>query len=672
MTMDDQSELNLLRERKRELDRAYYQESTSLIGDEEYDRLVLRLRELEQGAADGIHEHLSVGSDLSGAFAQVPHRHPMLSIDNTYSEGELKSFIDGLSEQLGGELLFSVEPKIDGLSLSLWYEGGKLVKALTRGNGRIGEDVTANALTIEDIPKSFSDKRAFAEVRGEVYMRRSVFEELNRQRHQDGSNPFANPRNAASGALKLKDCEETASRRLSFWPYQLMPLGTRECIVRGQGQGLEILKGWGFPVSDLIRICEGSGVLEVVEKFAARRAGLDFETDGMVVKLDSYALREELGETARSPRWAIAYKYPSEQARTILKGVTLQVGRTGVITPVAELQPVSLAGSVVRRASLHNFKSIQQKRIFIGAEVWVKKAGEIIPQVTGLCEEDHVDEARIISEPTHCPACKTPLKHLNDSSPVLLCPNLACSDRLRASLIFFCSRGCMDIDGMGEKIIESLIGEGVLRKLSDIYRLRDEDLQGIEGMAEKSISQLLAAIAKSRSKDFVSVLVSLGIPGLGHQNIRGLLSRYRSMEELQSLGREDLEKIDGIGPTLAGNLVAWFSDPGMSVLWRELRELGLCFECAATTESAMNSKTSGKTFVISGTLLTMSRSEAEARLRQAGATVKSGVTKKTDYLVVGDQPGSKLEKAKSLQIPVIGEGELIFLLRPEPAPQGPA
>lgn len=662
------AELFQLRARKRELDQAYYVEHTSLVGDEVYDALVRRFEKLERQAGSGEGETAKVGSDLSGDFKSVAHRSRMLSIDNTYSEEGLREFLLDMQEHGGPETSFVVEPKIDGLSLSLWYDGRRLVRAVTRGDGTKGDDVTANVRGLSDIPQDLL-RGGFGgewEVRGEVYLKRSRFAELNSERAGQGLEQMANPRNTASGTLKMKDPDEVRRRGLSYWAYQLVERGAASCTTHTQG--LEKLKGWGFPVEPHIRAYkEPEDIVSFVHEFAEQRHELDYDTDGVVVKVDGLKLREDLGSTSKSPRWVIAYKYPAEKAETVLLGVTLQVGRTGVVTPVAELQPVQLGGSVVKRASLHNFTLIREKNLRLGSRVLIQKAGEIIPQVISRVEGDSDSGTREIVPPTDCPSCGRPLSRPGEESPALRCPHLDCPERVRTSTLYFCGKTGMDIEGLGEKVVSQLIAKQLIRRLPDIYRLKREDLEGLEGFAEKSIRQLLEAIEASRSRTYEEVLTSLGISGLGRANARQLCKNFRSMEDLEKAETETLCEVEGIGPILAEHIRAWFAETSHAALWRELRESGLSFESAAQESSG---RLKGQRFVITGTLPTLSREEAGRRILAAGGDIASAVSAKTTFLVCGDKPGSKKAKAEKLGVPVIGEDELLKMLAEEPVTSG--
>lgn len=655
-------ELEDLRARKKELDRAYYREHRSLVSDGDYDGLTARIRELE--AKLGVRPEASeeIGSDLSGHFPTARHSVPMLSIDNTYDEGGIAGFVEDIGRHARGDADFVVEPKIDGLSLSLSYESGRLVRALTRGNGSEGDVVTANALHVEGVPATLKESGlpTVWEVRGEVYLRRSRFEALNEQRIKEELPPFANPRNAASGTLKMKDAQAVGRRGLSFFAYQFLePAGTDGPRFRLHSECLGFIRGLGFPVNGNIRVCRSlEEILGFVREFDSARRGLDYDTDGMVIKLDDLLLREELGATAKSPRWVVAYKYPAETAETELMAVSLQVGRTGVITPVAELRPVRLAGTTVKRASLHNFSLIAEKGLRVGAGVIVQKAGEIIPQVMDLAPGQDLTRLPPIVPPEKCPSCGGALQALGEDSPVIICPSLKCPERVRAAVEYFAGKSGMEIDGLGEKAVGLLLQKGLIRTLSDIYRLREDDLAGLEGFAEKSISLLLAGIEKSKRKGFDAVLASLGIPGLGRQNARNLCRHFRSMEALEKAAPEELRRVEGMGPILAENIIAWFRNPTTSREWRELQKLGLRFSAGEGGEGGLENLS----FVITGVLSGLTRKEAEDRILAAGGQVKDSVSSKTSYLVCGDSPGSKKERAEKLGVRVLTEEEFLALL----------
>ncbi len=656
-------DLAALRARKQELDRAYYQEHQSLVADQEYDQLVARLRVLED-AAGLAPESGEIGSDLSGDFPTVAHREPMLSIENTYDEAGVLDFVQDVLAKAGGSAAFTVEPKIDGLSLALWYEDQRLVRAVTRGNGSVGDDVTANSRSVVDIPKFIRPQPSLPtsfEVRGEIYLPRHRLEALNAERESADLPLFANPRNAASGTLKMKDPAEVARRGLGFWAYQLLVFTPGDPPWKTQHEALELLRLWGFPVNPSIHLCASTAeVMLALSRFAGERWELDYDTDGMVIKLDDLRLRAEFGATSKCPRWAVAYKYPAEQAITEIRAITLQVGRTGAITPVAELEAVRLAGTTVKRASLHNFALIREKQLGIGARVVIQKAGEIIPQVLRRVDDDpHIP---IFPAPESCPSCGRALQTFPPPSPILYCPHLDCPDRVRTSMVYFAGRAGMDIKGLGRKAVEKMLGAGIVRKLSDLYQIRAEHLEKLEGYAEKSSAQLLNGISESKKRDFETVLTALGISGLGRQHIRHLCRRFRSMEALESATEEDLTSVEGVGPILAQNIREWFALPSLAQEWRELQRLGLRFSMEEA--AAESRRLAGKSFVLTGTLSNLTRAAAEARVLALGGNVKSTVSKNTDYVVAGVEPGSKLEKAQKLGITVLDEGEFLKIVAP--------
>lgn len=655
-------ELEDLQKKKREYDDSYYRNHVSPVSDREYDEMVARLREIEEELEIGEQESQRVGSDLSDDFPTVRHRQTMLSIDNSYNENDLNRFADSIVKLLGREADMVAEPKIDGLSMALWYEKGRLVRAVTRGNGKEGDDVTRNAMTLKEIPQKINDTNLPDnwEVRGEVYLARSRFHEINRQRQQEGKAVFANPRNAASGTLKTKDPEEVRKRQLSFFAYQLIEYDDADSIPSTHFERLRYLESLGFPVNPHFKLCKNREELfGHVHAFGELRQELDYETDGMVIKVNDCDQWEKLGSTAKSPRWVMAFKYPSEQASTLLKDVSLQVGRTGVITPVAELEPVSLAGTTVRRASLHNFQLIRERELRIGAKVIVEKAGEIIPQVLRVDGEVDFDNTREIEEPTSCPACGCGLKRLAEDAPQLLCPSDDCPERNRHQIRYFCSDSGMDIQGLGVKIIDLMLEKGKIRKLTDLYRLKYEDLEGMEGFAEKRIQNLLDAVEDSKNRDFETVLTSLGIPGLGRQNVRLLLEKFPSMEAIESAPVEEIKDIKGFGDVLAQNLKSWLDEPALKKQREELRELGLQFEARKQVQG--NRELNGLSFVVTGTLPNMSRKEIEKHIEERGGQAKSSVSKKTDYVICGEEAGSKRDKAEKLGVPILSEEEYLKL-----------
>ena len=656
MAVSKTNDLSDLLKRKAELDEAYYRQHTSLVSDQEYDALVKNIESIQGQALN------SVGSDLSSDFKNIQHRFPMLSIDNSYSDEDLKKFVLNLCDTFGEDLEFVIEPKIDGLSLALWYENNQLVKAVTRGNGQSGDDVTLNAFQISSIPKSLTTPHLPNqwEVRGEVYLSNPRFEQLNLERDEHDLPLFANPRNAASGTLKMKDAVEVAKRGLDFWAYQI--IDWNEPRFNLHHEGLDHLKHLNFPINPYIKVLSGvDNILNAVHEFDRLRPSLDYETDGLVIKINRFDLRQRLGATSKSPRWLIAYKYPAEKAITLLNSVTLQVGRTGVITPVAELEPVSLAGTTVKRASLHNFQLIQDKNLRIGAKVLIQKAGEIIPQVIELAETNP-ERFNPIEIPSLCPSCHRALLKVSAPSPLLLCEHLDCPDRVLGSTIYFCSKNAMDIEGLGDKVIELLIDLKIITRLSDIYRMHAEQFKGLEGFKDKKVSNLLKAIERSKSKPFDTVLTALGIPGLGKQNSRNICKTFKNMQRLEEASLESLCEIDGIGPILAENIRSWLSNPTLHKSWKELEELGLSFELSNTDEGSNTLE--GKSFVVTGTLETMDRKQVQEKILEHGGLIKSSVSVKTDYLLCGDKAGSKKTKAEKLGIAILNEQEFLALISP--------
>jgi DNA ligase (NAD+) len=639
----------------RELDRAYYVEAAPLVSDQEYDQLYRELLDLEQAhpelqTADSPSQR--VGGEPLAHFTSVPHALPMQSLDNTYSATELEAFVDRIQRTLEGEKLgFVIEPKIDGVAVSIRYEKGRLVQGLTRGDGQSGDDITANLRTIRTLPLEIKLDAAVLEVRGEVYYPRAAFDKLNRQREAAGEAVFANPRNAAAGTLKQLDSRLVAKRPLAIVLYGPGELQGLPCTT--QQEWLKMIEKAGLPVPEKTWFCRTkSELLSAVEELDAQRRNFAYATDGAVVKLNEWRLRHALGATSKAPRWAIAYKYSAEKAVTTLEGVTFQVGRTGAITPVAELKPVLLAGTTVARATLHNFEEIKRKDIRLGDHVNVEKAGEVIPAVLGAVLEARTGAEKEIEPPRKCPACETPLVW---DGIFLRCPNPSCSAQTQRRLQHFAQRGAMDIDGMGESLIEQLVAANLVKDPGDLYPLTLEQLSGLERMAEKSAQNVLAGIEASKKADLWRLLFGLGILHVGAGAARALANHFGSLEKVAQATEEELLAIHDIGDVMARSVLSWFANPENLDLLRRLREAGVNQKAKQTSaKAAGGAQLAGKTFVLTGTL-SVPREEVAERIRAAGGKVSSSVSKKTDYLVAGENAGSKLETARQLGVTVLSE-----------------
>ncbi len=660
-------------------DELYYRRARPEISDHEYDRLKRELADLESrfpdaASAAGVDSpSIRVGDDRAEGFATVRHRLPMQSLDNTYSESELREFHARLVRLLGREdLSYVVEPKIDGLAVSLTYENGKFVRAVTRGNGVEGDDVTANALTIAALPREL--RRAaqapvpdLIEIRGEIFMTLAEFERINAARDEEGEERYANPRNLAAGTIKLLDSREVAGRRLELVLYGI---GASEPAGAGgetQSGYHGRVRAWGLPTVEKVWTARGiDEVWAAIGELDRLRQGFAYATDGAVVKLDSLALQREAGSTSKAPRWAMAYKFAAERAETRLLSISVQVGRTGVLTPVAELEPVLLAGSTVSRATLHNRDEIARKDIRVLDYVFVEKAGEVIPAVVGVNAARRTPECVEYRFPARCPSCGSAVVQ-TEGEVALRCPNYECPVQVRRRVRHFASKACVDIDGLGEAMVDVLVEKGWVRSIADVYSLRREDLLTLGKSVEKSTDNLLAAIEASKRAELWRFIHGLGIPHVGAAAAKDLAARFPGLEALSQAkfqdfiggGKESL--ISGIGETMAAAIIDHFNQPINRTLVRDLLRAGVAPRAPAVSAPG-SGPFSGKTFVLTGTLAGMTREEASSRIEAAGGKISSSVSKKTHYVLAGSDAGSKLEKARALGVEVIGEGELLAML----------
>jgi len=656
---------------RNELDRhnyLYYVEAQPEITDIEFDGLLDELQALEAkypALVTPDSPTQRVGGQPLEEFETVEHVIPMLSIDNTYSEEELRAFDDRVRRGLEGQQpAYVTELKIDGVSMSLLYEDSRFVRAATRGDGTRGDDVTANVKTIRAVPMRLKGSPpSLLEVRGEVYMRRQELVRLNELREEAGEPPLANPRNTTAGTLKLLDPREVAKRRLELACYDVAPLPGTE--LTSHLDTLENLKSYGFPVNPFFKRCQNiNEVLEVCGEWATKRHELDFETDGMVIKVDSADHRRRLGATSKAPRWAIAYKYPAEIAETKLEKVTLQVGKTGTVTPVANLAPVHLAGTTVKRANLHNFEDIERKDIREGDIVRVQKAGEIIPQVLGPVLEKRPANARKIPIPTKCPQCGSEVRQDPDGV-YLRCLNPACPAQIKGRLKHFASRAAMDIEGIGEKLVDQLVDKDVVRNLDNIYELSVDKLAGLERMGKKSAQNLLEAIEKSKSRPLSRLLNGLGIRHVGAHTAQ-LLARHSGwMDALQNASLDELCAIHEIGDVVAKEIRNFFDTEENRALIASLRDHGLMMEEPQTAAGESHQPLADKTIVVTGALKNYTRESIQDRIKQLGGRASSSVSKKTDYVLAGETPGSKLAKARELGIQVLTEEQFEKLAEPK-------
>ncbi len=660
----DAERIESLRAEIRRHDRLYYVEAAPVLSDRQYDRLMEELAELERAHPELVTEDSPTqrvaGEPIEG-FATVEHATAMLSIDNTYAPEQLAAFDQRIARALGArEYHYLVDPKIDGVAMSLLYEDGVLIRAATRGDGRRGDDVTANVKTIRSVPLRLTgpDLPARAEIRGEVYWPRGRFAAWNARRARTGQDVFANPRNGAAGSLKQLDPQRVADRGLAFLAHGFGRIDGLEQIGRAS-EVMARLAGWSLPICPEQQICRDiEQVREVIDAFAARRAELEYETDGMVVKVDELALRRRLGQTSRHPRWCIAYKYEAEQAETVLREVSFQVGRLGTITPVAHFDPVSLSGTTVSNASLHNFDQIERLDVRVGDTVVVEKAGEIIPHLLRVLAERRPAEAAPITPPADCPSCHGPVSR-DEGGVYLRCINPQCPAQLRERLRFFAARDQMDIENLGPAVIEQLVQRGWVRHYADLYELRAEKLAEMERMGQKSAENLVRAIDASRDRGPARLLSALGIRHVGPRAADLLCQAFGSIEAIRDASAEDLASVEEIGPVIARSLRTFFdSDPGRQTVER-LKQAGLRTETRALpSQQADRAPLAGKTVVLTGTLATCTRARAKQAIEDAGGRVTSSVSRKTDFVVVGAEAGSKAEKARSLGVEQIDEAEL--------------
>lgn len=666
----DLAEAEKLRREIRHNEYLYYVLDAPKITDAEYDRMMVRLRELEARYPDSIPADSPtqrVGGRASSQFTEVRHLEPLLSLGNVFSTEELRAFDERVRSGLpaGSKVEYVMEPKIDGLACSLIYENGKLVRAATRGDGVVGENVTANVRTIRSIPLTLKVPEGEAvpellDVRGEVYMPRQAFMRLNEQRAERGESEFANPRNAAAGSLRQLDPQVTASRSLSFFAYYLVGEGAQP----KHSESLALLARYGFKVSENYKVVENiDEAIKYIGDFNELRQGLSYDTDGAVIKVNDVYQQRILGATGKDPRWATAYKYPPEQAETTLENIDWRVGRTGVLTPTAVLTPVKLSGSVISRATLHNEDFIRAKDIRIGDRVVINKAGEIIPEVLRVVVEKRTGDEKEVEIPGVCPECGWRVERQGEEAAIR-CTNPHCPALGREGLIHFVSRDAMNIEGCGPSVINALLDAGLVRDAADLYSLRKEDLLKLERMGEKSADNLLAALDESKKNELDKLLFALGIRHVGAKVARILATEFGSMEKLQQAQPEELAQIRDIGDKIAESAVTWLNVPANIDLVERLAAAGLTMTFTPPASQEDN-PFFGKTLVFTGTMPTLGRAEAKTMAQDVGAKVSGSVSKKTDYVIAGAEAGSKLEKAQQLGVTVIDEAEFLRLLKGE-------
>src|SRR6056297_3003465 len=654
-TLEAQERVEELRDLLERANRAYYDEAKPFISDREFDEALKELRELEEeyGLQSDDSPTQRVGGQPTSSFPTVEHPVPLLSLDNTYNSEDLKDFDRRVRDRIEDDTFtYAVELKFDGAAVRLRYEDRKLILGATRGDGERGDDITPNIKTIGDVPMSLSDDAPdVLEVRGEAYMEKEAFVRLNEYREENGLQPFANPRNSTAGSLKMQDPREVARRPIRMFIFDLIL--ENEDIERTQASKMSLLRDLGFPVCGHFEICHTiDEVLDIISKWDDRRHELPYATDGVVIKVNEEKFRERLGNTSKSPRWAISYKFEADQATTLLNSITLQVGRLGSITPVAELKPVELAGTTVKRASLHNEDEILRKDIRPGDTVVVEKAGEIIPQVISVVNPERENRPEPFKMPDNCPACNEPLVKF-EGEVKWRCVNQECPPQVRERIIHFASRDAMDIEGLGEAVVDQLVEADLISSYADLYYLTPGDLMPLERMAEKSAQNLLNAIESSKNQPFHRVLYAIGIRFVGKTVAKDLANAFRSLDDLMSASNEELEQVDAIGPKIAESVTSFFSIPKNLEIVQSLKKAGLRFE--AEEDKQASAALENKIFVLTGSLPSLTRKEATELIELHGGKTTSSVSSNTDYLLAGESAGSKLNKANKLGISVIDE-----------------
>ncbi len=641
-------------------DYRYYVLAEPAISDEEYDRLVHELDELERAHPElktTDSPTMRVGSDLAREFPTRTHASPMLSIANTYSKEEVIDFDRRVRSLLPGEdIQYTCELKIDGVALSLQYENGRLQAGVTRGDGITGEEITPNCRTIRSIPLKLLDFDGACEVRGEVFLERRAFEDMNVHREQAGEKLFANPRNATAGSLKLQNPSLVTERPLKFTAYWLTMSGRD---IYSQWERLELLKKSGFPVNENRRQCSTiTEIMAFADEMESRRDTLPYDIDGIVIKVDSIDQFNRLGATSKSPRGMTAYKFSARQAETLLEDIIAQVGRTGTVTPVAVLRPVLLAGSTISRATLHNEQEIVRKDIRIGDTVIIEKGGDVIPKVVEVVMDRRLPYAKPYHLPDACPVCSSPLVR-DDREVAVRCVNASCPAMVEGRILHFASREAMNIEGLGPSLVSQLIEKGLIHNYADLYALRPDDLAELERMGEKSAQNILDALDESRKRSFWNLIYGLGIRHVGAGAARVLAGRFSSLDDLMEADADRLETIEDVGPVIAESIRSFFANPENRVIVARLKEYSLPVGAEKRGTEEVDEFFAGKTFVLTGALQSMTRDEAGELIRSRGGTVSSSVSKKTDYVVVGADPGSKYDRARELNVPVLSEEEFM-------------
>lgn len=633
----------------------YYNEDSPEISDYEYDMLLRELENIENEHPELITPDSPtqrVGGAAAEKFSPVEHKVPMESLHDSFSPEEIRDFDNRVRETVQSPE-YVVEPKIDGLSVSAEYRNGIFVRGSTRGDGRVGEDITDNLKTIKSLPMRLTRAIPYLEVRGEVYMSIESFEQLTARQEENDEKPFKNPRNAAAGSLRQKDSKITKERALDIFVFNVQQIEGEE--LTGHKQSLDFLRELGFTVLPFYHVCKSADeVLEKIDEIGNTRGDLSFQIDGAVVKIDSFSQREALGSTSKFPKWAEAYKYPPEEKETELLDIEINVGRTGVLTPTAIFAPITLAGTTVSRATLHNQEFISERDIRIGDTVILRKAGEIIPEVVSVVK--HRENSEPYQIPRICPSCGSPVESENGEA-ALRCSNTECPAQLMRHMIHFVSRDAMDIDGLGEKVLHALAENDLIRSPFDLYRLTRENVLSLEGKKDKSADNLINAIEKSKSNDLYRLVFGLGIRHIGQRAAKLLSDKFRTLDEIANASLEEISGIEGFGEIMAQSVVSYFSLEKTKELIKEIKELGLNTKNLTEKEEIKDNPFLGKTVVITGTLPTYKRTEAAAIIEKLGGKAAGSVSKKTDYVLAGEAAGSKLTKAQQLGITIIDEDE---------------
>lgn len=647
----------------------YYVQDDPRIPDAEYDRLFRELQKLEAEHPELATEDSPtrrVGSSAETSFEEVIHRLPMLSLDNAFSEDELRDFDRRVRDRLGadGAIEYVCEPKLDGLAVSLHYENGTLTRAATRGDGYTGEDITANIRTIPSVPLKLrgSGYPDLVEVRGEVYMPRAGFEKLNERLAEQGEKTFVNPRNAAAGSLRQKKSTVTARRPLELCAYS-MAVTDESVLPETHWDSLQLVRDWGFRINPEMRKAEGvEACLDAYNELMAKRDSLPYEIDGIVFKVNRLDLQQELGFVSRAPRWAIAHKFPAQEELTIIEDVEFQVGRTGAVTPVARLKPVFVGGVTVSNATLHNMDEIRRLDVHIGDTVFIRRAGDVIPQVVKVVPEKRPAMAPMVEMPEHCPVCGSDIVQIEGEAVARCSGGLYCPAQRKEAIRHYASRKAMDIEGLGDRLIEMLVDEGMVSTVADLYRLTKFQIASLERMGDKSAANLIAAIDRSREPVLWRFLYALGIREVGEATAKGLAAHFGTLEAISEADEESLQTVPDVGPIVAGHIRSFFDQPHNQETLAALKEAGVTWQ-EEQVLSVDEQPLSGQTWVLTGTLSGMTRDEAKEKLEQLGAKVAGSVSKKTACVVAGEAAGSKLTKAEQLGVPVLDEAGLADLLR---------